>query len=78
MENVAQGVLLMGVFDGHGGADTSDFLQKKLPAELAKQVIMGIFPFSGLLLVICGEHSLSLAFYWSVMVNNIPFLWPGS
>mmetsp|Transcript_15692 Transcript_15692/g.26452 ORF Transcript_15692/g.26452 Transcript_15692/m.26452 type:complete len:387 (+) Transcript_15692:459-1619(+) len=40
MENVAQGVLLMGVFDGHGGADTSDFLQKKLPAELAKQMLM--------------------------------------
>jgi hypothetical protein len=36
-----------------------------------------IFPFSGLLLVSYGgEYSLSLAFYWSVTVENIPFLWP--
>eukprot|EP00240_Pyramimonas_obovata_P016011 CAMPEP_0118922634 /NCGR_PEP_ID=MMETSP1169-20130426/1501_1 /TAXON_ID=36882 /ORGANISM="Pyramimonas obovata, Strain CCMP722" /LENGTH=290 /DNA_ID=CAMNT_0006863545 /DNA_START=316 /DNA_END=1184 /DNA_ORIENTATION=+ len=40
MENVAEGVLMMAVYDGHGGDDTSDFLHKKLPAEMAKQVLM--------------------------------------
>jgi len=40
LEDVAPGVHMLGVYDGHGGDDAAIFLQQKLPGELSKQVLM--------------------------------------
>jgi len=40
MQDVAPGIQMLAVFDGHGGFETSAFLKKSLAGEVAKQIMM--------------------------------------